>query len=54
VLQSKRDMQHLEIWNKYKSAGLRDMHLVIKGTGFKKQNKTKNLPKPLTIMFEKS
>lgn len=40
VLQSKRDMRHLEIWNKYKSAGLRDMHLVIKEIGFKK-NKTK-------------
>lgn len=44
-------MQHLEIWNKCKSAGLRDMHLVIKGNGFKNK---KNLPKPLTIMFEKS
>lgn len=53
MLQSKRDMQHLEIWNKYKSAGLRDVHLVIKGTGLKNK-KTKNLPKPLTIMFEKS
>lgn len=36
-------MQHLEIWNKQKSAGLKDMHLVIKGTGFK--NKTKQLTK---------
>lgn len=36
----KRDMQHLEIWNKCKPADLRDMHCVIKEIGFKnKQTK---------------
>lgn len=32
-------MQHLVIQNTCKSAGLRDMHLVIKGTGFKNTHK---------------
>lgn len=53
VLQSKRDMQHLEIWNKYKSAGLKDMHLVIKETGFKtKQNKTKTYQNHLQLCLK--
>lgn len=33
-------MQHLEIGNNCKSASLREMHLLIKGTGFQNKEKT--------------
>lgn len=40
----------MEIWNKCKLVGLRDMYFVIKGNGFKNK---KNLLKLFIIMFEK-